>query len=217
MSLSRDKKRELAERFVRPLLTRLASLPASEWEHAEASLRAERLAPGDRLTRAGEVADRFGFVIEGVLKKSHVTPNGRAVVRGFGGPGTVVGAYASLLSGEPSYLDVEAISDSLVLVLDWSVLLELYERDPAWQVVGRRIAETLLLEREARAHELLTLSASERYRAFCQANEALLPVLKSYDIASYLGITAVSLSRLKARESRKNTKAPAIPRNPGAS
>lgn len=202
--------------MVRPLLTALADIPRAEWKHAEHLLRLERLARGDALTRAGEVADRFGFVIEGVLKKSHVTPDGRSVVRGFGGPGSIVGAYASLLSGERSYLDVEAVTDSLLLCLEWRDLLALYDRHVVWQVVGRRIAESFLLEREARAHELLTQTASERYVAFQRTHRELLPLLKSYDVASYLGITPVSLSRLKARE-RQNTKAPVIPKNPGAS
>lgn len=66
------------------------------------------------------------------------------------------------------------------------------------------MAELTLLEREARAHELLTLSASERYARFCETHRALLPELRSYDIASYLGITPVSLSRLRARKARRS-------------
>jgi CRP-like cAMP-binding protein len=61
------------------------------------------------------------------------------------------------------------------------------------------MAEAMLLEREARAHELLTLTATERYTRFRDTHRELLSLLRSYDIASYLGITPVSLSRLRAR------------------
>lgn len=123
----------------------------------------------------------------------------RAIVRGFGGPGTVVGAYVSLLTEAPSYLSVEALHDSELFVLPWSELNALYARHSSFQTIGRRLAELTLLEREARAHDLLTLSASERYARFQQSHRQLLPYLRNYDIASYLGITPVSLSRLRAR------------------
>jgi CRP-like cAMP-binding protein len=55
------------------------------------------------------------------------------------------------------------------------------------------------VEREERAHELLTASATERYARFCAAHRSLLPRLRDYDIASYLGITPVSLSRIRGR------------------
>ena len=88
-------------------------------------------------------------------------------------------------------------------MLPWSELEALYTRHVCWQIVGRRFAETALLEREARAHELLTLNAAERFAGFCETHRALLPHLRSYDIASYLGITPVSLSRLRARVRRR--------------
>jgi len=96
-------------------------------------------------------------------------------------------------------LSVEAVEETRLFVLDWSELEALYARHVCWQIVGRRFAETTLLEREARAHELLTLSATERFERFCASHRALLPRLRNYDIASYLGITPVSLSRLRAR------------------
>jgi CRP-like cAMP-binding protein len=127
------------------------------------------------------------------------TARGKRVVRGFGGPGSVVGAYASLLTREPSHLRVEALEPTRLFVWPWSETESLYARHVCWQIVGRRIAEANLLEREQRAHQLLTASATERYRRFCETHRELMPRLRDYDIASYLGITPVSLSRLRAR------------------
>ena len=107
---------------------------------------------------------------------------------------------ASSTTGAPSYLSVEALCDSELFTLPWSELNSLYARHTCFQTIGRRLAEVTLLEREARAHELLTLTASERYARFLQTHQALLPELRDYDIASYLGITPVSLSRLRARK-----------------
>lgn len=203
MSLSRDKKRTPARRAVLPLLQRLAPIPPAEWSHLESRLRYTTLAAGEALTRAGETADTLGFVVSGLLRKTHVTARGRVVVRGFGASGAVVGAYVSLLTQTPSYLTVEAVLDSALYVLAWSELQALYDRHPCWQTVGRRFAEATLLEREARAHELLTLTAAQRFELFLETHRPLLPSLRAADIASYLGITPVSLSRLRARERRR--------------
>jgi CRP-like cAMP-binding protein len=198
MSLTRDNKR-LAAEHVRPLLQRLGPMPKEELAYLEARLSLRPLKRGEFLTRAGEVADQVGFVVDGLLRKLHVTPRGKPIVRGFGGPGSVVGAYVSLLTGAPSYLSVEALSDSRLFVLPWSEMNALYRRHSCFQTIGRRLAELTLLEREARAHELLTMTASERYARFRETHRELLPQLRSYDIASYLGITPVSLSRLRGR------------------
>jgi CRP-like cAMP-binding protein len=184
---------------VLPILRQLADVPPGEWRYLASQLRFEHLDKHQALTQAGHVADRLGFVVSGLIRKLHVTERGRPIVRGFGGPGMWVGAYASLLTGQPSYLTVEAIVPSELFVLDWSVLETLYARHSCWLQIGRRMAEMFLLEREARAHELLTLSAGERYAAFCRSHRDLLPLLRHYDVASYLGITPVSLSRLRAR------------------
>jgi len=111
----------------------------------------------------------------------------------------VVAAYASLLTRQPSHLRVEALEPTQLFVLSWSEIDTLYARHVCWQIVGRRLAETQLVEREQRAHELLTASATERYRRFCETHRELLPRLHDYDIASYIGVTPVSLSRLRAR------------------
>ena len=190
----------MAREHVLPVLQKLAPLPSREFAQLEARLSFRRLERGDFLTRAGEVAQQVGFVVNGLFRKVHVTSRGKAIVRGFGGPGAIVGAYVSLLTGAPSYLSVEALCHSELLTLPWSELNVLYGRHSCFQTIGRRLAELTLLEREARAHDLLTLSASERYTRFRETHQELLPQLRAYDIASYLGITPVSLSRLRARK-----------------
>lgn len=212
MSLTRDKK-SLAAQHVLPLLEQLCPVPKKEFAYLETRLALRQLKRGDFLTRAGDVADQVGFVVTGLFRKLHVTPRGKSIVRGFGGPGAVIGAYVSLLTEAPSYLSVEALSDSELFVLPWSELNALYGRHSCFQTIGRRLAELTLLEREARAHDLLTLSASERYARFRQTHRELLPQLRAYDIASYLGITPVSLSRLRARRSTSARRAAPSPPN----
>jgi CRP-like cAMP-binding protein len=200
MSLTAVKNRPRPSEHVLPLLQRFTPIPKAEWKHAETLLRFRELAAGDALTEAGNVADRLAFVVRGLLRKLHVTARGKPIVRDFAGPGSIAGAYVSLLTGKPSYLRVEALEATALFVLEWKELDALYERHACWQTLGRKLAESFVIERETRAHELLTLSASERYASFCATHRDFVPRLRAYDIASYLGITPVALSRLRARE-----------------
>ena len=206
MSLTADKK-SLAARHLLPLLEQLCPVPKKEFTYLQSRLTFSRLERGEFLTKAGEVADRVGFVVSGLFRKVHVTPKGKPIVRGFGGPGAVIGAYVSLLTNSPSYLSVEALRDSELFVLRWSEMNALYARHACFQTIGRRLAELTLLEREAHANDLLTLNAGERYARFRETHRALLPELRSYDIASYLGITPVSLSRIRRRAASSKSRA----------
>lgn len=151
MSLSTDKNPKLE---VLSVLRQLADIPALEWTYFERRLEWLELEPRQALTEAGVIADRLGFVVRGLIRKLHLTARGKRVVRGFGGPGSVVGAYASLLTREPSHLRVEALEPTGLFAWPWAETESLYARHVCWQIVGRRIAETNLIEREQRAHEL---------------------------------------------------------------
>jgi len=200
--MDRNERRRAWEDPVRAVLEAMAPLPEEEWAFARGLFAESTLERGASLTSVGQVADRFAVVLTGLLRKVHVTEKGRTVVRGFSRAGSFAGAYASLLTGQPSYLAVEAVIPSRLLVLRWPDMLVLYERHVCWQIFGRKVAEAQLLEREERAQDLLTLSASERYERFVAAHRDVLEHLRSADVASYLGITPVSLSRLRGRRGR---------------
>lgn len=199
MSLSQDKCARLAEIFLRPLLDQMAEIPAAEWAYLLPHLGTVSLSRGQRFSEYGQVASRFGIVVKGILCKRHLTEDGGGFVRGFAAEGELVGAYVSILTKGPSDLSVEALEDSEVLVIPSALLEILFARHVCWERIGRRIAEMFLVEREQRASEVLTSTATERYLNFRKTQSRLIGRIKEADLASYLGITAVSLSRIKAQ------------------
>ena len=79
---------------------------------------------------------------------------------------------------------------------------ELYSHDLVYERLGRKLAEQLLVRKELRMRSMLEQSASERYLEFVKKYPDLVDRIPQYHLASYLGITEVSLSRLK--NSRRN-------------
>lgn len=191
--------RAAAEAVLRKSLFQMARVPDSEWEIVRAQLTLRVLERGQCLTRIGEVATEYGWMMTGILRRFSISAEGREVVKGFVEPGRFAGDYRSLLAGVTSNQTVEAMKRSHLLVGTYSEFVKLYDRHPCWQEVGRKLAEYLFLLRDQRESELLSLSATERYERFLQEHASLVGRIPQHQIASYLGVTPVSLSRLIAR------------------
>jgi CRP-like cAMP-binding protein len=206
-SLSRDKKRivEAHAAILERWLERHATVPETEWRKLLAGLEVHTIDAGACLTRAGEVADRFGLIADGVVRFSIDTEDGRSYVRRFGGSGDLVGAYVSLLTGAPSLVSIEALVPTTMIALRWKHWCTLLEGHACWIELDRRLTRQLLIEREMRAMALLTQTPEQRYAEFRATHGHLLAQLRQVDIASYIGITPVSLSRMRARFRRRRS------------
>jgi len=200
-----DATRELraaAEANLRKHLLQMARVPDGEWEVVRAQLSLRVLERGQCLARMGEVSHEYGWVITGIMRRFSLSAEGAEVVRGFVEPGGFVGSYRSMLAGLPSSQTIDALECSHLLVGDYGEFVKLYDRHPCWQELGRKLAEQLFLVRDQRESELLTLTATERYERFLRDHASLVGRIPQHQIASYLGVTPVSLSRLIARRRR---------------
>ena len=158
-----------------------------------------RFAKREHFIRVGDPADAISLVVAGVVKVYYVIEDGSEHIRAFQDEGKPAAPYSALLTGAPSDVAIQALEDSRLLTMPYSRFASFYERFPVWQQVGRRLAEAVLMERERREYELLTMSAADRYRAFCESSPSLLQRLPQYEIAAYLGVSPVSLSRIRAK------------------
>lgn len=112
----------------------------------------------------------------------------------------LLSAYTSCLTGQPSRVTIEALSDGCYLRFPYAVLTGLLEQCMAWQKFGRLLAEYLGLGLEERMVSLLLLSPEERYRALLTGTQRkILERVPQHYVANYLGMTPVSLSRIRNR------------------
>ena len=74
---------------------------------------------------------------------------------------------------------------------------DLMDRDPAFDRLGRKLAERILARKELRTRSLLLQSAAERYADLVRERPDLLQRVPLYHLASHLGITDVHLSRVR--------------------
>lgn len=186
-----------------PEIWKLTSVPAEEWVKLERDLRPASLRRGEFFLRPGEDANRAAIVLRGLLRFYYVDPDGAEATKAFRGPHEMAAAYSELLTGKPSRTNIQAVEDSDLLVVDFRRVKSLYGKHPSWERLGRRIAEEHFIQKEQREFEFLQLPALERYKLFEAKYPGLLARIPQYHVASYLGITAVALSRLKAGGSNR--------------
>jgi CRP-like cAMP-binding protein len=138
-------------------------------------------------------------VVSGLLRLYYIDANGNEFIKSFCVENEIVAAYSALLLHEPSRLFIQALEPSTLLVADFAEYQAVSAQHACWQMVNSRIAETLFIKKEKREAALLLDDAETRYRAFLAEYPQLEQRVKQHHIASYLGITPVSLSRIRAR------------------
>ncbi|MFP2904434.1 Crp/Fnr family transcriptional regulator [Pyxidicoccus sp. 3LFB2] len=189
---------KLFERFAA-----LVSLPAEEWEKAEALTREQTLAKRELFLQPGEPADRFAVVLQGVFRAVRVSARGGESIKAFRAEGELIGAYAEMLQRAPSMTSIEALEPCRVLVFRTGDFQALERGHVCWERLARRVAEHHFLIKERREQEFLDLSAEERLVKFWEEHPHLTGRVPQRDVAAYLGITEVALSRIMARRRKR--------------
>lgn len=185
-------------------LRALADVPETELAKLLALCRPAALRRGEHLLRAGETPHSLAFVEAGLLRLYYLDADGREFTKSFCAEGEVIAAYSALLLGQPSRLFIEALEDARLLVIDYRAYQELAAGHLCWGAVNQRRAEALFIKKEQREAALLLDDAETRYQQFLADHPGLEARVRQHHIASYLGITPVALSRIRARLRRVN-------------
>lgn len=187
----------------RNLIERFVALTDADWELLEPHLKERTIKKNDFMLREGETGRELGYVVEGTMRH-YYTKNGEEKTTYFYFENSLVGPYISCISGQPSQITFQAIADTRLLTFPYKVMKELYTQSHVWEHFGRVLAEYLAIGLEDRMVGLLTLSPEERYEQLLQSNkQKIIERIPQHLIANYLGITPVSLSRIRNRVHKK--------------
>lgn len=181
------------------VLEQLAGTPLPDWDRLQQSVRSVRLRPGEFLFRAGECQPYVFFIEQGVAKMVYETVDGKQWVKGFAAEGAFFASLNALQPNGRASFSVVAVSELVVERLDYAPIKALAEVYMAWQRVLSRAFEIYGFRKEKRERDLLTLSPEERYKNFLAENPALESRISQKDLAGYIRVTPVALSRIKAR------------------
>lgn len=147
--------------------------------------------------KAGEKSDLIGYIVKGLLRKYYIDSNGKDFTKLFCLESGFVSSFAAFLDREESYFFIEALEDTILLVLDYDGYLELLKSHPCWNIFYYEILKMFYIIKERREGHLLLKDAENRYLQFLKDYPGLEKRVRQYHIASYIGILPVSLSRIR--------------------
>ncbi len=144
------------------------------------------------------------FVISGCLRSFYRLENGKEVTIQFAIKNWWIGDYITLFTENKSILAIEGLTKSEILLVDKHAMEQLYFEHPEFEIFQRKNFEKHIATLQKRILGLLTQTASEKYNQFISDYTHFVQKIPNYQIASYLGITAESLSRI--RKNNRNTR-----------
>lgn len=187
---------------LRQHISHFGQLADDEWEALVPHLIIKPLKKHQYFARQGVVADQVGFVLDGMFRQ-YYTRDGEERTTYFFFDDQLTGAYMSCVTGRPSPVTIEAMSDTTCICFPYAMLKTLFSQYAGWQQFGRLLAEYLMVALEERMAGLLMLSPEERYLNLLENNQNnIIQRVPQHYIANYLGITPVSLSRIRNRIQR---------------
>jgi len=153
---------------------------------------------GKILVQQGHICDKFFFVLKGAARSYH-RKGDKEHTHGLQFDRFVAVSLFSFISQQPSHESIELIEDSFLITISRDNLHGLYKTYPRSNIIGRLRVEEAFLELERRTRSLQQLSARERYEELIAKSPMCLQRVPLKHIASYLGITQETLSRIRVR------------------
>jgi len=148
------------------------------------------------LLKPGMKCNYLAFIQEGVFKVYYFDLNGKEIVTWFSYSDMVITDLLGFYTSGVARFYVEAMEDSLLYKISRENLASIYSKRPVYRKFGQLFAEEALTMLMQRTMSLHTKSAEERYKELLQVPELMHKIPLKY-LASYLGITDTSLSRIR--------------------
>lgn len=188
---------------LRNSIEKFVTLSEEDWQMLLPHLEIRKLKKHEYFAEEGKIANDVGFVLDGMLRHFYLK-DGEEKTTYFYFEHHFVSAYISCIQEQPSKLSIEALSNCELIVFPYHVLEELFIKSMTWQTFGRLIAEYIAIGLEGRMVGLLMQSPEERYLELISGNKKkIIERVPQHYIANYLGITPVSMSRIRNRAAKK--------------
>ncbi|MDW6004545.1 Crp/Fnr family transcriptional regulator [Vibrio mangrovi] len=173
--------------------------PDINWSLFTLHFEIHALKKGDCLFRQGEHSDRMYFLSSGLVRYYSISESGKEYTQTFAKAPRVVGSTRAMVFEQPTLFTIEALDDSVAISFPWKPFYAQMSQDLAFMQAYARFLETIFIHKEVRESSMVKHSATQRYLDFCRDFPELKGTLPKQQIASYIGITPVALSRIRAQ------------------
>lgn len=178
-------------------ISAITALNEEEFDYFKNLFVSKKLKKRQYLLQDGDVSKYQAFVIQGLLRSYTVDEKGSEHILQFASEGWWMADLSSYLTHEPSILNIDALEDVELLLLTKAAWEEAMKKVPALEHYFRIIIQNHLVATQKRLLHSLAETAEEKYNRFLGIYPECAQRVPQHMIASYLGITRETLSRIR--------------------
>jgi CRP-like cAMP-binding protein len=179
-------------------LNMIHSIPQEAIEAIDRGTFPVTIQKGKFLIKPGNTTDNYYLILKGVIR-AYIKEEGKEITTWINDENEIVGSIRSLALKLPCEEYLQAIETTELVGIPYSLVEQLYETYPEANIIGRKILEESYRDAEERAFISRIPSAEKKYKRFVETRPRLINRVSLKYIASYLGMTNETLSRVRAR------------------
>lgn len=166
-------------------------------------LTPKKLRKKQYLLQEGDVCKNICVVEKGALRSYVLDEKGAEYITAFALEGWTMGDLSSFMKEEPATLNIDALEDSELVLISKQAYNELLQTAPKFETYIRILMTDAYMALQKRTTYMISLSLEERYKAFIQMYPNVMQRVPQHMIASYMGLSPETLSRVRSRISNK--------------
>jgi CRP-like cAMP-binding protein len=179
-------------------------LPKTEFNQLSAYLIEKKIKKGEIILNAGSICNHSFFVEEGLLRSYSIDEQGKEHIIQFAPENWMISDRSSLLFQEPSEFYIDAVENTTLIMFEEEFVNKASEVSSKFRTFNQKALNNHIRHQQKRINQLLSATAEERYLNFIELYPNVTLRVPQWMIASYLGITPESLSRVRKELARKN-------------
>jgi CRP-like cAMP-binding protein len=178
-------------------IRQLVSISDQEFDDTISFFKEKRLQKGDHFVKQGEICRHIAYTNEGLLRTYYFNDKSEEITSCFCIKNAMTSSYKSFINQEPSKLSIQALENTQLLLIDYEQLQMLYSKSSIWLQISRMLSEREYIAISHYASVLNNETAKEKYLRLLKEQPLVIQKAKVVDIASYLGVTRRTLSRIR--------------------
>jgi CRP-like cAMP-binding protein len=175
----------------------IVSISDEDFEMSTKQFKKITLNKGDFFIKSGSICTSAAYINKGILRTFCNNEKGEDITYCFCTENNLTTSFKSFISQAESTLSIQAIEKTELFVIEYEELQQLYSNFPVWQNIGRILVEKEYLVMEKYASTLNSETAKQKYLRLLAEQPSIIQKASIQHIASYLGITRETLSRIR--------------------
>lgn len=180
------------------ILQQIFDVASKDAEYMAACFHEESLSKGDFFLKLDQRCSKMSFIQSGLVRV-YAYAEGKEVTQWIGEAGYFMTDLASFMLDMPARWQIQALTEVRMLTLKKPDYLQFEKTIPQWNILEKRFISKCFITLENRVFDFISLSAEQRYKKYFEQNKSLFNQVPLQFLASMLGMTPETFSRIRAK------------------